>query len=448
MIRVLMLAEDCNPDWPSLPVVGYNFAREISKYAEVTLVTQIRNQPNLDRDGCGNAEIVYIDTQEFAVPLYKLISLLRGGQQDVGWTFNTGLNYFHSLYYEWKIWQKYKSALRSGKYDIVHRVTPMTPTHASLMAVFSPVPFVLGPLNGGLPWPEAFYSEIRRERDWLTHIRNIYKFLPFVQATYRKSAAILAAFDHTVADLPKATRAKTINYPEVGIDPALFSPSVRSPKQRITILYAGRLVPYKLPEVVVRAFAESPILREHRLVVVGEGPEREKLAAIVAEHRLESSVEIVGRKTQAEVGALMREADIFAFPSIRELGAGVVIEAMACSMAPVVVDYGGPADLVQPGCGVKIPMGNLEQLIQRFKAELEQLVLNPDQVTAYRQAAYRHAMQYYVWDVKAQQVITIYEQLIRDRSVKPELLDLPVSTTYKSPTLAARKQHQSLSSLR
>lgn len=434
-----MLAEDCNPDWPSLPVVGYKLAREISKYADVTLVTQIRNQPNLDREGCGNAEIVYIDTEEFAVPLHKLIDLLRGGQQDTGWTFNTGLSYLHALYYEWKIWRRYRSALRSGKFDIVHRLTPMTPTHPSLMALLSPIPFVLGPLNGGLPWPKAFQAELKREREWLSYLRNIYKFLPFIKSTYTKSDVILAAFAHTAADLPTEARSKIINYPEVGIDPALFSAPVRSPKQRMTILYAGRLVPYKLPEVVVRAFAESPILRQHRLVVVGEGPERERLEAIVAEHNLEASVEIVGRKSQAEVGELMREAEIFAFPSIRELGAGVVIEAMACGMAPVVVDYGGPADLVQPGCGVKVPMGSLDQLVRQFTRELEQLVQQPDQVAAYGKAAHGHAMRYYAWDAKAKQILEIYQQMVSDLSVTPERLDLPVLTTHETPVIAGRR---------
>ena len=31
--RVLILAEECNPEWPSLPIVGYKYAREIAKRA-------------------------------------------------------------------------------------------------------------------------------------------------------------------------------------------------------------------------------------------------------------------------------------------------------------------------------------------------------------------------------------------------------------------------------
>ena len=115
----------------------------------------------------------------------------------------------------------------------------------------------------------------------------------------------------------------------------------------------GRLVPYKLPEVIIRAFANSSILQQHKLAIVGDGQERPRLEQLIAEHNLGNCVKLLGQKTQAEVGELMRQAEIFAFPSIRELGAGVVVEAMACGMACVVVDYGGPGALIRPIAGLK-----------------------------------------------------------------------------------------------
>jgi glycosyltransferase involved in cell wall biosynthesis len=432
-----MLAEECNPDWPSLPVVGYKFAKAIAEYADITLVTQIRNRENIERDGCGNAKVVYIDTEEFAAPLYRFIKMIRG-KADQGWTFNTGLMYFHSLYYEWKVWRQFRSQLKSGEFDIVHRLTPMSPTHPSVMATRSPVPFVLGPLNGGLKWPKQFQSELRREREWLSYLRNAYKFLPYVRSTYKEAKAILAAFEHTIADLPESMHSKIVNFPEVGIDPDLFSSIDREQKEQMTILYVGRLVPYKLPEVVVRTFAASPQLRKHRLVVIGEGPERDRLESIIAEYNLSDCVTLLGRKSQAEVGQWMRKADIFAFPSIRELGAGVVIEAMACGMAPVVVDYGGPADLVQPGCGVKVPLGTLDEIVDRFTVELETLVNDSAQVSAYGRAAYSHAMTYYSWQAKAHQVHELYKQILGDRQFEPTSLNLPIPADSRLPVPAGK----------
>jgi glycosyltransferase involved in cell wall biosynthesis len=295
----------------------------------------------------------------------------------------------------------------------------MTPTLPSLIAKRSPVPFILGPLNGNLPWPSAFQSEQKREREWLSRFRQAYKWLPFYRSTYHHAQAILAAFDHTFNDLPHSAQAKAINFPEVGIDPELFSFPVRPVPQQLTFLYVGRLVPYKMPEVVVQAFAHSPVLQQHRLIIVGEGPERSRLETLITAAQLEHCVTLTGQVPQAEVGNLMRQADVFAFPSIRELGAGVVIEAMASGLACVVVDYGGPATLIQPDRGITIPLSHPAQLTDHFRQTLEDLAQQPDRVRQLGLAAYQHAIQYYTWQVKAEKMMQIYEWVLHRRPAKP-----------------------------
>ena len=100
-----------------------------------------------------------------------------------------------------------------GEFDLVHRITPMSPTLPSPMASWSPAPFVLGPLNGGLKWPSAFREELAREREWLSYVRGIYRLLPYQNSTYRRSSAILAAFKHTIDDLPKHLHTKVFGFP-------------------------------------------------------------------------------------------------------------------------------------------------------------------------------------------------------------------------------------------
>ncbi|MFL0803370.1 MAG: glycosyltransferase family 4 protein [Agarilytica sp.] len=419
-MRILILADDCNPDWPSLPVVGYKFAKAIADHAEVVVVTHVRNQPYIDRDGLGNAEVVYVDTEKLAAPLFKLSVRMRGGEE-VGWTTQMAMGYPGYLYFEWQVWKRFGTEIQAGEFDVVHRITPMTPTLPSLIAKrCKDTPFVLGPLNGNLPWPKEFMEEQKRERETLSRLRHFYKYLPYHRSTYKKSRCILAAFSHTIEDLPKNISDKTINYPEVGIDPELFSYTPREQHERKTILYAGRLVPYKCPEVVVRAFANSPTLRKHKLLMVGDGPERPRLEKIIQDNQLEDCVELAGRISQEQVGKVMRTADIFAFPSIRELGAGVVVEAMACGLTSVVVDYGGPATLIGEDRGVKVPMGDIDFLVEQFSAELEALVKDPERIEALGKAAYQHAIDYYSWDCKAKKLIDIYNWLKDPSKTKPD----------------------------
>lgn len=414
-LRILVLADVCNPEWPSLPIVGYKYAKALADQADVTVVTQIRNKPNIEKHGLGNARVVYLDTEGVAAPLARFADFLRGGQGQ-GWTLQMAMDYPSYLWFERVAWKMFEPDIRAGKFDLVHRVTPMSPTQPSYMAKVCPIPFVLGPLNGNLPWPSQFKAELAREREWMSFVRSAYKWLPYSRSTFRRSSGILAAFQHTIRDLDAQCLDRTINFPEVGIDPELFSTAKRSFDGPLEILYAGRLVPYKLPEVVIRAFAGSPLLRQHRLTIVGDGPERPRLEALMAELGVAESISLLGQKPQPEVAALMKRAHIFAFPSIRELGAGVVIEAMASGMACVVVDYGGPADLVAPDRGVKVPLGSLDELVVSFRQSLEALVSDPDRVREIGEVANRHALDTYAWSQKARKTVQIYDWILGGRA--------------------------------
>jgi glycosyltransferase involved in cell wall biosynthesis len=419
-MRVLILADVCNPEWPSLPIVGYKYAKALAEQADVHVVTQIRNRPNIEKVGLGKARVTYLDTEAVAAPINRAAQVLRRGDA-TGWTIQMAMDYPTYIAFELYAWRQFRKELKAGAYDLVHRITPMSPTLPSAMARLCPVPFVLGPLNGNLPWPNAFSEEKSREREWLSNLRNAYKLLPFYQTTYSKPRAILTGFRHTMADLPKSARDRAFDFPEVGIDPELFSKPDRPARDQLTVLYAGRLVPYKLPDVPVRAFAASALLRKHRLVVLGDGPEREMIERVVREEKLGDSVEVLGRKSQTEVATWMRSADIFAFPSIRELGAGVVVEAMACGMANVVVDYGAPGELVGPDRGVKLPLGNKTQLIDSMRVALEALVGDPANVKRLGDNAHAHAMAHYPWRVKADKTMEIYRWVLGQRADKPAM---------------------------
>src|SRR5206468_2997884 len=102
------------------------------------------------------------------------------------------------------VWKRYRSEIEEKRFDIVHRLTPMSPTLPSPMASWSRrsgVPFVLGPLNGGLKWPTEYRAELAREREWMSYLREAYRYLPYRKSTYADSSAILSAFAHTASDI-------------------------------------------------------------------------------------------------------------------------------------------------------------------------------------------------------------------------------------------------------
>lgn len=422
-MRVLLLAEDCNPEWPSLPIVGYQMVRALSRVAEVSLATHVRNRPQLEGQLEG-LEVVYVDNEYVAAPLFKLSKLIRGGTQ-ANWSAAVATAYPGALAFDREVYRHFRSRLEGGEFDVVHRLTPMSPALPSPMASWSPAPFVLGPLNGGLPWPEQFRAELAREKEHLRKLRGLYKWLPYHRSTLRDSAAILASFAHTLADLPRSAEPRCIDFPEVGVAPELFThPGERPERDRLTFISVGRFVPLKLLDVALRAFAESAELRKHRLVLVGDGMERPALERQAAELGLDGVVEFAGWMKQEQVAERLREADVFFFPSIRELGGGVVVEAMAAGCVPVVVDYGGPGGLIAGhDCGTAVPLGTKGELVERFVRVLEGYATDAALRRRHGQAAYERAIEHFSWDAKARKIREVYDWVTGKRSRRPRFGD-------------------------
>lgn len=413
-MKILILAEQCNPEWPSLPIVGYKAAVEISKLVDVVVVTHIRNKENIDKYGLGCAEVLYVDNEYIAKPIYKLAKLIRGTEG--GWTTAMAFNYPSYLAFEWEALKMLGRRIKANEFDVIHRVTPMSPTLPSIIASKVNIPFVLGPLNGGLKWPKEFDSERLKEREWLSPIRKLYKLLPYSKSTLKNAKAILAGFQHTIDDFPADMENKIINFPEVGIDPLLFNVTEKHAEQnKKTILFASRLVPYKLPDIVLDAFINSKQLQQHNLVIVGDGPLRSEMESKVKEHKLENVVQFLGWKTQKEVSTYMKTSDIFAYPTIRELGAGALVEAMACKMACVVVDYGASASLIDSDRGVKLAIQDKQGITSELTSVLENLVDNPALITKLADNAHKHVMNYYSWEQKAKKTLEVYNWVLGQR---------------------------------
>lgn len=412
-MRVLLIAEACNPTWPSVPLVGYNFARALSRRddLQVTLVTHVKNRPALVDDPlAARVRLEFVDNEWLARPMYRLATRLRGGEK-LAWTLNTALAWPSYLEFERQVYRRFAGELKSGRFDLIHRLTPLSPTLPSPLATWTDVPMLLGPINGGLPWPREFPGLAREEREWLARFRPAYRALPYFRQSYRRLAGVVAGSRHTASEVPRYFRGRRFYLPENGIDPERFeiADGWHEPAGRFRFITVGRLVPYKGLPLILEAFSGSDVLRGCELVVVGDGPLRVESEQFVRDQQLGGNVRFEGwMNNQHDVAAAMRGCQAFVFPSLREFGGGVVLEAMASGLPCVVVDYGGPAELLTPECGVRIPMRPREALSVELRLQMERLVQDLGRCRAMGAAAVARVRDEFTWDVKAGKLRQFY----------------------------------------
>ena len=425
-MRVLLIAEAANPEWISVPLVGWSLARAIAGQTSAHLVTQVRNRDAILRAGLVEGrEFTAIDSERFAAPLHRFSNLMRGGK-GVGWTMVTALDALSYYYFEWLVWKCFGDAIRRREFDLVHRITPLSPTTPSILAkrcARASTPFILGPLNGGVPWPKHFGSARRKEREWLSYVRGAYKLLPGYASTLAQASAIIVGSQSTLSEIPGRFRDKCIYMPENAIDPARFTS--RASKISSGVLracFVGRLVPYKGPDMLLEAVA--PLVRGGRLHldIIGDGPLMPALSAYIREQNLQSGVTLHGWIAHEKLEPVMRESQLLLFPSIREFGGGVVLEAMALGIVPVVVDYAGPGELVTEAVGFKIPLGDRQFIVNRLRNTVTAICNEPQQLLVKSEAACARVRDHFTWDVKARQIIEVYDWVRKRRPNKPEFL--------------------------
>lgn len=421
-LRALLLGPDCHPERVSIPRVTYCHAAALAELHDVTLVARSSVEHDLRRANAPFRAIEVVRT-----PLSDRIwnwvfrKILKSNPDS---QLRTALIYPFQIAFEWRAWWQLRRRIFAGEFDVVLRLLPMSPVLPSPFAFFlrkGPIPFVIGPLNGGLPWPPGF-SQLSHQREWVAGMRNLYRFFPFARSTYRHAKAIIAASSQTYSEFGQY-RDKLFFVPEPGIARSSCLDDTRSPQRgdKLELLFVGGLVPRKACDLALKAAAT--LLRNGlaHFTVVGDGPEQNRLEELTRSLGIEKAVSFCGWITQAEALSRMRSADVFLFPTLRDNGAGVVFEALASGAVPVVVDFGGAGDIVHRDVGFKVPLTNEDEILSQMEKILADLASNRDVLIRLRHQGISYARECLTWDAKAQRTTQVLNWAV-GRAPKPDLL--------------------------
>ncbi len=190
------------------------------------------------------------------------------------------------------------------------------------------------------------------------------------------------------------------------------------------ILFVGSLRALKGVRYLIQAMV---IIKQKepnaRLLIVGDGPDRQGLENLVQKLDLQQSIDFVGGIPQERVPHYMMACDIFTLPSLSEGFGLACLEAMACGLPVVTTDVGGLPDLIKDGeNGFLIPARNVAELARKLATLLES-----DELRAVISRNNREKAKKYDWSLISHQIEGIYESVLANYYSHRNTREAPLS---------------------
>jgi glycosyltransferase involved in cell wall biosynthesis len=400
-LHVLVSAYSCEPERGSEPGIGWNTVAELSKHARLTVMARTVNRLALER---GSQQVALGDTRFIYVDLPPPVRLSQRGTRGLYWYY---------IAWQWLAWRRARREHRRDPFDVVYHAT-FCSLHMPVWLHWLPAPFVFGPLAGGEMSPPAFWRGGGR-RAWLYEALRALRMQstrvdPLVQLALRRSRRLLVATPETRRYLPARRQGAASLLHTTAVEAELTRRPL-PPRDGTRIVTAGRLVHWKGAHLGIQAFAR--VRRTHpqpTLTIVGDGPQRARLEALVTRLGLDGQVTFTGERTRAETLELLAASDVLLFPSLHDSGAATILEAMALALPVVCLDAGGARVSVDDASGIRVPVTTPARVVADLATALDALLTDDARRLAMGAAARRSVAAHFTWDRRTAQVMRLLDE--------------------------------------
>lgn len=424
MLRILIVCENASATFGGEAVLPLHYFRMLRRLGHpVWLITHARTRAELSALFPGDDSIRYVEDTALHRAMWAIGR--RVPPRLSNFTFGMVSRFATQLAQR----RLARRLIRDERVDVVHQPIPVSPREPSLMYRVG-APVVIGPMNGGMNYPPGFEVKV----GWIESLvmavgRASAGVLNWLLPGKRLAALLLVANDRTRRALPPGLGANVAEMVENGVDLALWTGDEARPDDTgagpVRFVFVGRLVALKCVDLLLEAFAQASARAPMHLEVIGEGEERDRLEAIAArlglarDGRAAGAVDFVGWLSQAGCAERLRRSDCLILPSIKECGGAVVLEAMSVGKPVIATDWGGPADYLDPECGILVPPTNRQAFVDGLRDAMIRLATSPEERRKLGARGAAKARGEYDWDVKIQRMIGFYGLAAAHRRTGP-----------------------------
>jgi glycosyltransferase involved in cell wall biosynthesis len=399
--RLLLVTSACDGEDVGEAWVGYQWVSRLAARHDVTLLTMHRRDRTPPSQQLPGVRIVEWPDAKLFARQERLNSLLKPG--------------YVPFYRGARRWIR-DALVRGERFDVAHQLLPVAMRYPSPARGLG-IPFLIGPVGGSLENPPGFADDTA---PWFMRLRTLDRVRmrrdPLLRRTYEEADCVLGIAPYVREFLEGLDLRRLEIMSETGLT-ELPTPGEPRPADGIVrLLYVGRVVRTKGLRDAIRALTRLTTSTPVVLDVLGEGFDRAACEALVAELGLGDVVRFHGWQPRERVEDFYRAADVSVFPSYREPGGNVVFESMGYGLPLVVTDLGGPGNVVDDTCGIRVHPENPEQFADDLAVAITRLVDDPALRARLGAAARERVAETAVWDRKVEQLEALYDDVLLTRT--------------------------------
>ncbi|SFD09983.1 glycosyltransferase family 4 protein [Bacillus sp. UNCCL81] len=398
-MKILMSAFACSPIRGSEPGVGWNWAREMSKFNEVWVVTRSSNRSEIEMNSENeNIKFIYL-----SIPFISLME-----------------KYTHSkiIHFYYYLWQRYivkylKKLNEKEKFQIIHHVTYNEFRNPGYLWKIG-VPFILGPIGGAQEIENELIDYC--EGNWNKKLEKIRSFVnnrskksKYLAQSIANSSKIIVANNDTARflDLPDDKYEVML---ETGVKKESCNYIVRKENNKIRILWVGNLIYIKGFKLLIDAFSRIANKDKYEVIVIGEGKLKSKYIELLEKNGMSNYFSFKGKLSYADTLNEYRYSDIFLFTSLRDTSGNVVLEAMSNCLPVISLNHHGAADMLDENCAIKININNKEQVVDDLVKSIELLGNDYNKRIEMGISSFNRIQEKYIWENKGVLMQQIYNK--------------------------------------
>lgn len=334
-LKIFISAYACEPGLGSEIGVGWHWVLEMSKYFELWVLTRQSNRHTIEpwiakHPEYGHIHFLYYDWPKWARFWKKGLRGVRTYYNIWQWSTNgivkqtmqkNGIKIFHHLTYGNVLWKV--SSYGQKQF------------------------FIWGPVGGLEIIPKEYTKHYDRRSGLIEKIRRTAVSLLILNIGFRKRCKqanlILCKTDITRMQIPVAYRSKAILFTDVAVEQKQkLCEIVNKEREYTKFITVGRLDAWRGFDLAIEAFAiAAKQNNDIHLTIIGQGPDETRLKKIIAEHRLEHLITMVGKVEMDQYYRYMQECDAVINASLKEGAVTISFDSMAMGKPLLCIDTTG-----------------------------------------------------------------------------------------------------------